>query len=157
MLTADLRRGFTLLETIITMSVLAVVAAMGAPRLSTALRHRTTGSAADEFVSTHALARATAIRYGRVAQLHIDASSRRFWVDVDTSATGVGQRATVWYVRDLSGSGLSMTSDRALLCFDAWGLPATTGSCEPGNITVVFADNQSADTVRTAALGKVLR
>ena len=44
---------------------------------------------------------------------------------------------TIWYVRDLSESGLSMTSDRALLCFDAWGLPATTGSCEPGNVTVI--------------------
>jgi len=151
------RAGFTLIETVITMFILAVIAAMGAPRLTSLLRQRTTGSAADQFVSTHALARATAIRYGRVAQLHIDAAGERFWIDVDTSATGIGQRATIWYVRDLSGSGLSMTSDRALLCFDAWGLPSTVGSCEPGNVTVVFADNERADTVRTAALGKVLR
>ena len=157
MLIAVKRRGFTLLETIITMSILAVVAAIGAPSLSSALRHRTTGSAADQFVSTHALARATAIRYGRVAQLHIDATNRRFWVDVDTSGAGIGQRAVVWNIRDLSDSGLTMTSDRGLLCFDAWGLPSTVGSCEPGNVTVVFADAEKADTVRTAALGKVLR
>src|SRR5438045_9760274 len=99
------RRGFTLIETTITMFVLAVVAAIGAPRLSSVLRNRTTGNAADQFVSTHALARATAIRYGRVAQLHIDAGSQRFWIAVDTSATAVAHPAMIWYVRDQHDSG----------------------------------------------------
>lgn len=157
MWTQDRRRGFTLLEVIIVLMLLAIIAAMGAPRLSAAMRSRTTRSASDQFAAAHSLARATALRYGRVAQLHIDPSTKRFWVDVDTSANGVGQRATVWYTRDLTQTGLAMSSNRSLLCFDARGLPLVLGSCESGDATVIFSMSDKADTLRTAALGKILR
>ena len=151
------RRGFTLLEAIVVMTVMAIVAAFGGPKLSAALHRRTTSSAADQFVVTHSLSRSTALRYGRVAQLHIDAPTRRFWVDVDTSANGIGQRATIANVRDVSGSGLTMSSTRTVLCFDARGIASTSGSCEAGDALVVFSDGATADTVRTTILGKVLR
>lgn len=151
------RRGFTLIEAIIVMTLMAIVAAMGAPKLAAALHRRTTSSAADQFVVTHSLSRSTALRYGRVAQLHIDAATRRFWVDVDTSANGIGQRATIASVRDVSGGGLTMTSTRTILCFDARGIASTSGSCESGDALVVFFDGLTADTVRTTILGKVLR
>lgn len=151
------RRGFTLIEAIVVMTVMAVVAAIGGPKLAAALHRRTTVSAADQFVLTHSLTRSTALRYGRIAQLHIDAPAKRFWVDVDTSANGIGQRATIAYVRDVSGSGLTMSSTRALLCFDARGIASTLGSCEPGDARVIFSDGATADTIVTTALGKVLR
>jgi prepilin-type N-terminal cleavage/methylation domain-containing protein len=153
----DRRRGFTLLEIIIVLCVLSIVAAMGAPKLSAALRRRTTQTAATRFATAHSLARATALRYGRVAQLHIDPATTRFWVDVDTSANGVGQRATIWYVRTLAQPNLVMSSNRSLLCFDARGLPLVLGTCESGDATVIFTALDKADTVRTAALGKILR
>ena len=151
------RRGFTMIETIMVVAIVAVVAATGGPKLSEALQRRTSTSAGDQFVLTHSLSRSTAIRYGRVAQLHIDPAGRRFWVDVDTSAGGIGQRATIGYVRDMSGSGLAMTSTRTLLCFDAQGLASTSGSCQPGNSEVIFSGGATADTIATTALGKVLR
>lgn len=151
------RRGFTLLEVIIVMALMAIVAAMGAPRLSAALTRRETSTAADRFVSAHSLARATAVRYGRVAQLHIDASTKRFWVDVDTSGAGRNQRATIWYVRNLDAEGLTMTSNRSLLCFDARGIATVVGSCQVGSVVVIFSQSEAADTVTTTALGKVLR
>jgi prepilin-type N-terminal cleavage/methylation domain-containing protein len=157
MWTLDCRRGFTLLEVIIVLMLLSVIAAIGAPKLSAAMRRRTTRSAADQFAAAHSLARVTALRYGRVAQLHVDPSTRRFWVDVDTSANGVGQRATIWYTRDLTQAGLAMSSNRSLLCFDARGLPLVLGACESGDATVIFTMSDKADTVRTAALGKILR
>lgn len=157
MLRNDRRRGFTLLEIIIVMGLLAIVAGMGAPRLSAALRKRTTQTAADQFVTAHSLARATAVRYGRVAQLHIDAPTKRFWVDVDTSATGAGQRATIWYMRNLTQPGLVMSSSRTLLCFDARGLPLVLGACQSGDAQIIFTALEKADTVTTAALGKILR
>src|SRR5436189_275107 len=76
---------------------------------------------------------------------------------VNTSANGVGQRATMWYVRNLAQSGLVMTSNRGLLCFDARGFPLVTGACEAGDATVIFTALDRADTLRTAALGKILR
>ena len=157
MLNRQDRHGFTVVEIIITMSLLAVLAAMGTPRLSGALRRRTTQTAVDQFATAHSLARSTAVRYGRVAQLHIDAATRRFWVDVDTSANGIGQRAVVWNARDLTQPGLVMTSNRALLCFDARGMPRTTAPCEAADAQIIFTALDKADTLTTAALGKVLR
>ncbi len=151
------RRGFTIIETITVLTVVAIVAVTGGPQLSAALQRRTTSSAADQFVIAHSLSRSTAVRYARVAQLHIDAPGNRYWVDVDTSANGIGQRATIAYVRDASGNGLTMTSTRALLCFDASGMASTSGSCEPGDANVIFSDGAMADTVVTTALGKAIR
>jgi prepilin-type N-terminal cleavage/methylation domain-containing protein len=151
------RSGFTLIEIIITMSLLAIIAAMGTPRLSAALRRRTTQTAVDQFATAHSLARSTAVRYGRVAQLHIDAATTRFWIDVDTSGNGTGQRATVWYTRNLAQPGLVMTSNRSLLCFDARGLPSTTAPCEAGDAQIIFTALDRADTLTMASLGKILR
>lgn len=151
------RRGVTMVELLMVLAVIGIVAAMGGPRISAALQRRTTASVADQFVLTHSLTRSTALRYGRVAQLHIDAPGKRFWIDVDTSANGIGQRATIAFVRDVSGNGLQMTSTRTLVCFDARGIASTVGSCESGDAQVVFTDGSMADTVKTTALGKVLR
>ena len=153
----QLKRGITVIELIMVLSVTGIVAAIGGPKVSAVMQRRTTASVADQFVQTHSLARSTALRFGRVAQLHIDAAGRRFWIDVDTSANGIGQRATIAYVRDVSGNGLQMTSTRALLCFDARGIASTLGSCEPGDAMVIFTDGTMRDTVATTALGKVLR
>ena len=50
-----------------------------------------------------------------------------------------------------------MTSNRALLCFDARGISSTMGSCESGDAKVIFSDGAMSDTVTTTILGKVLR
>ena len=151
------RRGVTVIELVMVLSVIGIVAATSGPRLSAALQRRTTASVADQFVVIHSLTRSTALRYGRVAQLHIDAANKKFWIDVDTSANGIGQRATIAYVRDVSDNGLQMTSSRTLLCFDARGIASTLGSCEPGDARVKFIDGVMTDSVLTTALGKVLR
>ena len=156
-MSATQRRGFTMIEAILVLSVIGIVATIGGPKLSAALQRRTTASAADQFVLTHSLTRSTALRFGRVAQLHVDAAAQRFWVDVDTSANGIGQRATIANVRYVSDNGLHMTSSRALLCFDARGIASTLGSCESGDAKVIFSDGAMADTVTTTILGKVLR
>jgi prepilin-type N-terminal cleavage/methylation domain-containing protein len=151
------RRGFTLIESLLVLTVMAIVATIAGPKVSAALQSRTSASAADQFVLTHSLARSTALRFGRVAQLHIDAPGRRIWVDVDTSANGVGQRGTIANVRYLDDTGLLMTSTRTLVCFDARGLASTSGSCQTGDARVVFSDGSRSDTVNTTILGKVLR
>ena len=151
------RRGFTMIETLIVLTIFAIVAAIGGPKLSAALQRRTSSSAADQFVATHSLARSTALRFARVAQLHIDAPGKRFWVDVDTSANGIGQRATIANVRDVTSPGLTMSSTRTLICFDARGIASTAGSCQTGDAKVIFAEGTTADTIVTTALGKVLR
>ena len=149
--------GFTLLEMVLTMFIAAVLAAMGVPKLSSALRQRSVTSSADQFILAHSLARSTALRYGRVAQLHIDTSTARVWIDVDTSANGSGQRATIGYPRTLSENGVTMASNRSIVCFDAHGTATTGGSCEAGNISVTFQDTDRTIVVNATMLGKILR
>lgn len=151
------RKGISMIEAVMVVAIIGIVAATAGPKMSAALHRRTTASAADQFALTHSLTRSTALRYGRIAQLHLDATAQSFWVDVDTSANGIGQRATVGNVRYVSDYGLQMASNRALLCFDARGLASTLGSCESGDAQVIFSNGEVADTVVTTILGKVLR
>ncbi|MGD2154150.1 MAG: GspH/FimT family pseudopilin [Gemmatimonadales bacterium] len=148
--------GFTIIELIIVLILSGIIVAVASPTLSTAFRRTAGRAAVDEFVSTHTLARSAAVRYGRTAELHIDASNARFWVEVDTASAG-GVKDTVGVVKYLDSMGVGVSSDRAVLCFDSRGLPTTRGSCEAADATLVFSSPGEADTVQITALGRVLR
>lgn len=150
------KRGFTLPELMIVLSLVSVIASVTGPKLADAFRQRSVGAAADQFVLAHSLARSTALRYGRVAELRIDHAAARFWVEVDSS--GSGTRDTVGLVHDVAEGGVYITSTRSVLCFDARGLATTSGPvCQPGDARVAFLRAGKAVTVRVTALGKVLR
>ncbi len=147
-------KGFTLLEMLIVITVMGVIVAVSLPSMVTAFRQRATRGAVDRLAMAHGLARATAVRYGRVAELHIDAANGRFWVEVDTSGTGI--RDTVGVLNDLGGQ-VTMSSTRTLLCFDLRGLTTTRDACEAGDVLVQFSLLGRTDTLQTTVLGKVLR
>ena len=154
------RSGFSIIELVLVLTIIGVLLSVGTPRLVDAYTHRAVRSAADEFTSAYALARATAQRYGRDAQLHVDTASGRFFVDVDTS--GTGQRGKVGRARDVSTTGVRITRGDTLLCFDARGLVSSTGLCHSGAATFVFRrmkTGTAADsaTLQMTAWGKVLR
>ena len=146
--------GFTLIEMLIVITVMGTLVAILLPSMATAFRQRATRGAVDRLAMAHGLARATAIRSGRVAELHIDAANTRFWVEVDTSGTGI--RDTVGLMTDLAVQ-VTMTSTRSLLCFDSRGLTTTRNACEAGDALVEFSLEGRTDTLQTTVLGKVLR
>ena len=148
--------GFTLLELLIVLTIVGTVVVVTGPSLFEMLRGERTRSAVSQFVGAHSLARATAIRYGRVAELHIDVANARFWVEVDTSLAG-GVMDTVRTVHNVGEGGLVMASNRSLLCFDFRGLATTAGACEAGSALVVFSVAGLADTVTATVVGKILR
>ena len=76
--------GFTLVEMLVVITVMGTLAAVLMPSMVTAFRQRATRGWVDRLTMAHGLARATALRFGRVAELHIDATNKRFWVEVDT-------------------------------------------------------------------------
>lgn len=154
-----LSKGFTLIELLIVITIIGALTAIGLPQMVKMFQGRAVPNAADQFVATHGFARATAIRWGRLAELHIDAGNNRYWVEIDTSGTGNRMKPGGYrYVTDNVG----MTSNRSLVCFDQRGLPSarttTAGlSCQAPNLTAIFSLGTRVDTVQTTALGKVLR
>lgn len=150
------RTGFTLIEMLIVAMLMAAMVAILSPSLVRELGAAKSRAAVNRFRSAHSLTRSTGIRYGRVAEFHIDAATARFWVEVDTSETG-GVTDTVGTIQDVGGGPFVMTSNRALVCFDGRGLATTAGACEAGNMTVTFSMSGRTDTVTVSILGKVLR
>lgn len=155
----DNRNGMTLIEVVIVLVIVGLLAAIAIRPVGDEFRRSATRTAVDQFTTVHRLARSTAVRYGRLAELHIEASTGRLWVEVDTSQAGVQDTTGM---RDLVDGPMSMSSNRSLLCFDARGLPTTRQttqgeSCDGPDAEVIFTLGDEADTVQITALGKVLR
>ncbi|HSG80603.1 MAG TPA: GspH/FimT family pseudopilin [Gemmatimonadota bacterium] len=150
-------KGFSIAELIVVLILAGVAIAIVSPSVNRAFRRTGVRAAVDEFASTHSLARSAAVRYGRTAEMHIDASNARFWVEVDTSSTSSGVMDTVGVVKFVDANAVTITTTTDLLCFDARGLPSTQNSCDAPNATVVFSSGTRVDTVTITALGRVLR
>jgi prepilin-type N-terminal cleavage/methylation domain-containing protein len=150
------QRGYSLIELVIAMVVIGVLGLIAAPRVAEGRRASVRRTVVNEFVAAHSLAIATAVRRGRVAELHIDAPTGRYWIVVDTSTAG-GVTDTIGPVRQIQDPTVSMTSNRTLLCFDAQGLTTTTGACEEGDATVTFSFPDYSRTIQMTLLGKLLR
>ena len=148
-------KGFSLIEMSIVLVLMGVLVGIIMPSLAASLPQRATQAAVDRLTMAHALARATAVRFGRVAELHIDAANVRFWVEVDTSGTGI--RDTLGLIHDLSEEQITMSSDRSLLCFDSRGLATTRNACESGDALVQFSQAGRTESFQTTVLGKVVR
>jgi prepilin-type N-terminal cleavage/methylation domain-containing protein len=151
---AKATHGFSVLELLLAISLMSVLLSIAVPNTSGRLSQIRTGLASKSFTSAHARAQATAMRFGKRTELHIDTSARRFWIEVQASASGASD--TIGEVRTLPKQ-MSMASNRAILCFDSRGLATPAGSCEEGDATVVFDAQGVADTVRFSVLGRVLR
>ena len=149
-------RGYSLIELVMAMVVIGIAALITTPRLAAGRRATVRRTVVNEFIAAHSLASVTAVRQGRVAELHIDAPTGRYWIVVDTSTAG-GVTDTIGPIRQIQDPTVSMVSDRTLLCFDAQGLATTVGACEEGDATVTFSFPDYSKTVEMMLLGKLLR
>jgi prepilin-type N-terminal cleavage/methylation domain-containing protein len=148
------RPGFNLIELMITMLVLSILMSV-ATTSATALRHQAeVRGSANRYIAKHALARAVAVRMHRTSELRVDTAGRRIWIEVQQTTTTA--RDTIGGV-DYFDSRLGFRSNRSTLCFDARGLAKSGGSCQTPDATVVFSLRGRADTVRTSAIGRVMR
>ncbi|GMR14392.1 MAG: hypothetical protein BMS9Abin29_2647 [Gemmatimonadota bacterium] len=151
------KSGFTLLEVLIVVVVIGLLAGITFPRIGGIQNKFALRGAVNSFMSSHSLARAIAIRQGGVAELHIDPTNDRFWVEVDTSLAGSGVMDTIGLVVDLSESRVTLTSTQTLLCFDGRGLPSSAAGCATSGVVVAFNRENEGDTIRMTVLGKILR
>jgi len=144
-----------MVEVMFVVVISGMVTAIGVPKLRNSLRQRAVRAAGNELVLAHSLARSTALRFGRSAQLRIDVARGRFWVDVDTSGTDL--RDTIGVVHSVAEQNMQISSNRAVLCFDARGLAVINATCSAGDALIVLRSQNWTDTVRITPLGKVLR
>ena len=118
------RRGFSLLEVIVVLSILGVVAGVTAPALRDAMRKDELTSSADEIIALIDRTRRTAVEYGAVTTLTIDATSKAYWV---TSRTTLGERLVGSGTVPLAPGAELVTSDgRATFTFDPEGKASVT-------------------------------
>ena len=150
------RSGFTLIEMTFALILIGVLTGGAVPPLMRWHRDMALASSVDRFERLHELARITAIREGRIAELHLDPTNRLMWVEVDTTDAGVSD--TVAVVQDFE-EDVSFEADRTVLCFDSRGLPTSVGACDAPDATVAFtlASNNQVDSTRITLLGKIVR
>lgn len=155
--------GFSILELITTMTMGGILVMITLPASGTILERSKLTAAKRQFMSAYNLAKAAARRHRGIAELHIDQSAGTFWVELDPGVVG-GTRDTVGGVRHITGNGrqpkthdASLTSNRSLVCFDARGIATARGSCQAGDLFVTITVNGRADTLRTTAMGQLLR
>ena len=149
--------GFTLMEVIIVVAFVSLLAGVAFPRIAGVRGRFAVRGAVTAFMSAHSLTRATAIRAGGVAELHIDATNDRFWIEVDTTLAGSGVMDTIGNVVDVGGQGLTLSSTQSLLCFEGRGMPSTASGCATTGVTISFSYDNVADTILITTLGKILR
>jgi prepilin-type N-terminal cleavage/methylation domain-containing protein len=113
------RRGFSLLEVVVVLTILGVVAGVTAPALRDAARKDDLKASAGEIVSLVGRTRRTASDYATRATLTIDVESARYWVFIGTTS---GERSVAGGTIPLAaGAELIARESRVTFVFDASG------------------------------------
>jgi hypothetical protein len=118
------------------MAVIYAIAlpAIGRTRVAAA-RH----NARHALVSSISLARATAIRFGRTAVLHLDSDHDRVWVEADTTMAGTGEVVALGYFDFAEDLKVDLQSNRSSLCFNGRGIGTTSATCtQPGALIALI-------------------
>ncbi|MGN6368717.1 MAG: pilus assembly FimT family protein [Phycisphaerae bacterium] len=139
-------RGFTLLELVLVLAIMAIAMAVVAPSLSAYAKGRDTVNTAGLFVATARWCRAQSIATGNLYRLNLDISANKWFVTADK---GGGNFAEVdgEYGSYTLPNGVTMTSDAPrqdtsqmqVIEFDP------TGRSDPATVHFVGQKNSTAD------------
>lgn len=152
------RNGFSLVEVTVLTALIGILAFVTLPKLGQARARAAVRAARDAFAAAHSHAREAAFRYGRVARLHVDPESGRFWVTVDTgSQPNVAALDTLHEVVTVPErfGGVELQGRPQVFCFDPRGLATAGAGCGLQNATVVFRAAGVSDTVIISRLGRL--
>lgn len=147
-------RGFTAVELIFVLVILAGLAAIFVPALGRTEPRKSVTSARNAFASLHATARASAIQYGRTTRLQISSPSR-VWVEVTNSAGRIDTLGRMLHL-DLEFNKVRVSPSRTL-CYGPRGLPVQPAGCNAPAVTIVFSKSNVADSVIISAAGRLRR
>jgi type II secretory pathway pseudopilin PulG len=144
-----------MLELIFVLLIGAILLGIATPRLIQTSSRVAVTSAKAQVTSAVALARATAVRYGRLSYLILDVASDRLDVQIDTTILG-GQPPVSLYSSDLWGDlGVNLRATDPMICFDPRGLPVSTGACTGSAVVVRLERDPVRDSVLVSSVGRV--
>jgi type II secretion system protein H len=154
----DPRAGFSLIEVVIVLTIIAVVATFVIPDLSSTSDTKAVKGAANTVATQLAVARTAAIARDRCSTVHLN-SSGYLWVTTQSCGgspidTLTSQRiSTEFGVTATACSGSSCSPGSSLdYTYDPRGIPYTQTPA-----TYVVTRNSAADTVNVAQFGRVTR
>ncbi|HEY6808814.1 MAG TPA: GspH/FimT family pseudopilin [Gemmatimonadales bacterium] len=146
------RAGFTIVEVLIVLIIMALVAAMALPKLTTSAQKSNVRSSRVELSTLVAKARSAAVQRGCVDTLHVTTgSAATAWVTA-CKAAGSGTALDTIGGMDLVGKrmGVSLATSTTNYVFDPRGL-LVGGS----GGTIVITGSGFTDSVVINAIGKV--
>jgi len=143
------RRGFTLLELLIALGLIAVMAALAVPRIGNALQRERVRSARGAVETMHAKARAAAIQRGRRTALIFQ--SNRLLVLTRHPVTGALD--TIGSPEDLNSRyGVTITTTSDTLVFDPRGLGMASSDTK-----ITVRKGALTEGIVISSLGRILR
>jgi len=143
------RRGFTLIEMLIVVTLIGLLLAIGLPFFRKTTENASVRGAMDAMSGMHAVAKAVAISRGRSAALVMNSSTSQVWV-VARKATSLALD-TVGKVEDFNSRfGVTFTTTQGALIFTPRGI----GSSLTGTI-IVISKGGFSDTLTVTAAGRL--
>lgn len=154
----DSRAGFSLIEVVMVLVLIAIMTAIAIPSLSGSSDAKSVKGAANSVAAELAVARSAAIARDRCATVHLDASANLWVTTQNCGGTPIDtltrrNLTTAYKVTATACSGSSCSPGSSLdYIFDPRGIPYTTSPS-----TWIVTRNLSADTVSVGQFGRVSR
>ena len=143
------KRGVTIIELLIVMTLIGVIAGFAFPRIGDAITKQNVRSARTLFIGTHAKARATAIQRGSSTRLIL--AGGRLVIQAANPVTNVVQQ--VGNVEDLgSRYGVTVQPTNVTLTFDARGI-----GMETTETTISITKGSYGNQIVFSPVGRVIQ
>ena len=139
--------GFTLLELILVMAVIAIIVGMAVPRLSGFAKGRQISGSADELVSLAHYARTQSINNGKIYRLYVQSGTPgKFWIGVEQDDGTYGTTGDVSGRNFVTPDGVSLQWIKAPQQPDGQYIQfQPTGRTDPASLEIRGADKQVID------------
>lgn len=139
-------RGFTLLELVLVLALIALAITMIAPSFSNFAKGRTALNTAGQFVAATRYARSQAIANGSMYRMNIDPDGRKWWLTYDNGKSFV-QVSNEFGSEFIVPEGVIMTTDAPIVDGNAVIEFTPTGKSDPANVHFTGQKGAMADVI----------